>query len=97
MASRHLKRFWLKVGAKKGWRIQFRQQASAEQLDTGPSIHLTLDRFEAINVAFHRSVAPLFGYCRFHRTDVLFQLSSEALQRMNSGLHSPFHPGMQCE
>jgi hypothetical protein len=35
------------------------QHAAAQKIETGPAVHLALDHFEAVDVAFHRTAAPV--------------------------------------
>jgi hypothetical protein len=55
------------------------QQASAKQLDPCAAIHLSLQRFEPVDLSLHRSIAPRFCNRRFHRAKVLFQSTHKAI------------------
>ena len=50
-----------------------RQDTSAEQLEAGAPVHLTLDRLEAVDLALDLSGAPRSVHRGSHRGDIFLQ------------------------
>ena len=72
-----------------------RQQSSAEQLHAGAPVHLSPERPEAVDVPFHRTIAPAFSDGAFDGTQIVAQFSDEALQGVNLRRTRRRHPLVQ--
>jgi hypothetical protein len=72
-----------------------RQHASPQQFEAGVPIHLPLDHFQPIDVAFDRAVAPPTGDGLLHRVQVASQHPSKLCQEMKVRRHGRVHPGRE--
>ncbi len=77
-------------------RGSYRQQnASAEQVEAGVTIHLSLDGFEPVDLSFSLAVAPRGGEGSAYRIDVFCQPGSKRFHRRHATFAGFGEPGIQ--
>ncbi len=72
-----------------------KQNASAEQVEAGVTIHLALDQLQPVDLPFGLAVAPGRGESGAYRIAVLLQPGSERLHRRDATPAGLDEPGIQ--
>src|SRR5262245_28659279 len=75
--------------------LRRQEKALLEQIEFGPAIHLALQHFEAIDVAFDRAITPGQGDAGFDGVIVITQPFRKPLQGHEGTLCRPSQPGIQ--
>src|ERR1035438_7953187 len=73
-------------------RRRVRQNTGPQQFKASTAIHLTLDHFESVDLAFHLSSAPRVVHRRSHGGDVLLEAIGEADHRPKFAVFGSLDP-----
>jgi hypothetical protein len=86
----------LRGGCVSGNRSRWREQASPQESEAGPAIHLAFEQLEAIDVSFDRSPTPEIAQGRVHRRVVVAEAVGKADELHQTRLLALFQPAVQA-